>query len=184
MPAYTHPAPYESRADHEYSYRVEVDLARLLAGSHSAVPADGLVIGIHWLVQVGDEPDIKVDRQMQNCRLQLVAGQFEPVDKHSRDQLDENIAFEKRTKAAEEYREFELRESDGLNSRHQRLATAVRGGDIAATLRVLAEDLCFWAGNLKPHLIHQVAQPCGGTLFCPDQGSSTGRHRLRSLKHG
>ena len=120
------------------------------------MPAEGSEIGIHWLAQAGDKPDIKVDRQKQHCRLRLVAGRFEPVDNQSRDQLDENIAFEKRKKDAKAYSELVLREIDGQDSIRERLVTAVRVGDVAATLRVLADDLCFWAGNLKDHLLHQV----------------------------
>jgi len=148
----------EERANHAYSYTVEFDLARLLAsGNSETVPADGSVVEVHWLVQIGDEPDVKVDRQRGSCRLRLVSGVFEPVDTSSRDQLDENTAFEKRVEASESYHEFVLREIGTQDLRRERLAVAVRVGDVSATLRVLAEDLCYWAGNLKQHLLHQVS---------------------------
>ena len=148
----------EERANHAYSYTVEFDLARLLAsGNSETVPADGSVVEVHWLVQIGDEPDVKVDRQRGSCRLRLVSGVFEPVDTSSRDQLDENTAFEKRVEASKSYHEFVLREIGTQDLRRERLAVAVRVGDVSATLRVLAEDLCYWAGNLKQHLLHQVS---------------------------
>ena len=149
---------HEERADHAYSYSVEFDLARLLAGSNpETVPAEGSVISVHWLVQAGEEPDVKVARQCESCRLRVASGAFDPIDTSSRDLLDENIAFEKRAKFDKEYREFVLREIESQEHRRQHLAAAVRIGDVAKTLRIVAEDLCYWAGNLKQHLLHQVS---------------------------
>ncbi len=148
---------HEDRADHGYSYRVEFDLARLLAGkSRETVPAEGAIVSIHWLLQVGDEPDVKVDGRHDNCRLRLVSGKFEPVDTVSGDQLDENIAFKKRANAEKEYREFVLREIDDHDLILAGLAAAVRAGDVAGTLRIVAGDLCCWARNLKDHLLHHM----------------------------
>ena len=149
---------HEERADHAYSYSVEFDLARLLAGSNpETVPAEGSVISIHWLVQAGEEPDVKVDHRHDGCRLRLVSGSFEPIDTSSRDQLDESIAFEKRARFGREYGEFIVREIDIQDVIRARLAEAVRAGDVSKTLRVLADDLCYWAGNLKQHLLHHVS---------------------------
>lgn len=148
----------EERADHRYSYTVEFDLRRLLAGSDSeTIPAEGSDVSIHWLVQIGDEPHVNTDLQRDECRLRLIAGNFAPANSRSLDRLNENSAFEKRARFDEQYREFVLREIDSQDGRHQRLAEAVRDGDVGATLRVVAEDLCFWGGNLKQHMLHHVS---------------------------
>ncbi|MEQ8790066.1 MAG: hypothetical protein RIC55_27465 [Pirellulaceae bacterium] len=148
----------EERADHAHSYSVEFDPRRLLAGTNSeTVPEEGSVVSIHWLVQVGEEPDVKVDHQRESCRLRVNAGSLEPIDTCSREQLDENVAFEKRARFEKDYREFVLREIDSDDARRRRLAEAVRAGDVSQTLRVVAEDLCFWGGNLKQHMLHQIS---------------------------
>lgn len=149
---------HESRADHEYSYSVEIDLARLLNGlDPETIPAEGAVVGVHWLMQIGDTPDVSADKRLHgSCSLRNVGGRFEPANKWDSDSLDENLAFEKRAESEARYHEFTTRESEVLESRHQRLAECVRRGDVAATVRILAEDLCFWAGCLKQHLLHQI----------------------------
>lgn len=156
----------ESRADHGCSYFVEIDLDRLLTGSESVhASAEGRVVSVHWLVQEGDEPDIKVDQQEDSCRLRLVSGKFEPLDQWSRERLDETIAFDKRARFEALYRDFILREIDSQADRRERLSTAVRSGDVGLTLRIVAEDLCFWAGNLKQHLLHQVTHLAKDPFF-------------------
>src|SRR5688572_11840387 len=68
----------EERAEYGYSYTVEFDLARLLAATDpDRRPADGSVVSIHWLVQVGDEPDVEVDKRHDGCRLRIIGGAFE-----------------------------------------------------------------------------------------------------------
>lgn len=157
---------HEPRADHAYSYTVEIDLARLMQGTDPAtIPIDGDLVTIHWLVQAGDEPDVKVDRQCESCRLRLVSGSFEPIDRMSLEQLDENISFEKRARHEEEYRGFILREFESQDRRRAHLSVAVRDGDVGGVLRVVAEDLCYWAGNLVQHLLHHVSHLAKDPFF-------------------
>lgn len=150
---------HEPRADHEYSYRVEIDLSRLIQGTNpETIPAEGAKVTVHWLRQVGDEPDVSADTQLTNTvSLQNVGGRFQPANKWDADRLDENREFTQREKFAAEYRDFVLREIDTQDARRERLATAVRSGNVAGVLRVLAEDICNWAGNLKQHLLHQIS---------------------------
>lgn len=158
---------YESRADHGYSYSVEIDLARLLAGTDPETsPAENAAVTVHWLRQKGDHPDVSVDARLGNtCLLRYDGGRFEVANPHNRERLDENLAFENRAKAAKAYTEFVLREIDSQKPRYERLAAAVQAGNVAATLRVLAQDLCFWAGNLKPHLLHQLSHSAKDPTF-------------------
>lgn len=156
----------EDRADHGYSYTVEVELARLLTGKDpETVPSEGSVVSVHWLVQVGGEPDVKVDRQLDNTRFRLTSGAFEPADTSSRDDLDEKLAFAKRVKEEEEYSKFISWEIEWQGSRRERLRDAVRNGDVSVVLRVLADDLCFWGGNLRTHLLHQVTHLAKDPFF-------------------
>jgi hypothetical protein len=155
LPAIGH---YEPRAEHEHSYRVEIDLAGLLKGTNpETIPAEGAKVTVHWLRQVGDEPDISADIRLTNTvSLQNIGGRFQPADKWDADRIDENREFEKRENYQAEYRDFVMREIDNLDARRARLATAVRSGSVAGVLRVLAEDICNWAGNLKQHFLHQM----------------------------
>lgn len=148
----------DERADHGCSYSVEIDLARLLGGADPAtLPLEGALATFHWLEQVGDDPDVTVDKRLTNsCSLRNFSGRFEPANKWDADNLDEVRAFEQRARSEKEYREFVLREIDSHDVRRGRLVTAVRDGDVAGVLRVLAEDVCVWAGNLKQHCIHQI----------------------------
>lgn len=158
---------YEPRADHEYSYRVEIDLARLLKGTNpETIPAEGAKVTVHWLRQIGDEPDVSADTQLTNTvSLQNVGGRFQPANKWDADRLDETREFTQREKFAAEYRDFVMREIDTQDARRERLATAVRSGSVARVLRVLAEDICNWAGNLKQHLLHQISHLAKDPFF-------------------
>jgi len=152
---------YEDRADYGYSYSVEFDLARLL----ECGIADGAIVSVYWLVQQESEPNPNTDRRSDICRFRIAEGKIELVDSWSRDQLDENIAFEARAKLDEEYRAFVLREIDSQGDRRRRLSEAVGSGDVGATLRVLAEDLRYWAGNLKEHFFHQLLYSAKDSYF-------------------
>lgn len=149
---------HEERADHGYSYAVEIDLSRLLMGTcPETIPADGALVTVHWLQQVGDHPDVTVDKRLpHSCSLRNVGGRFQPANKWDADQLDEARAFEKRAAQETEYRDFTLREIDSRDVTHRQLVTGVREGKVADVLRVLAKDICEWAGSLKQHLLHQV----------------------------
>lgn len=146
------------RAEHGCSYSVEIDLSRLLMGTNpETIPADGALVTVHWLQQVGEHPDVTVDKRLTNsCSLRNVGGRFEPANKWDADNLDEARALEQRARFEKEYREFVLREIDCHDITHRQLATAVREGNVAAVLRVLAKDICEWAVNLKQHCLHQI----------------------------
>lgn len=157
---------HEERADHHHSYGVEFDLARLTAGASSAAPAEGAAVKVHWLVQVGDEPDVSVDTRMpRTCELHCVNGRFEPKNQWDREALDESLAFAKREKSGEEYRAFVLEEIEQREALWKRFDAAVEAGDVARQIRILAEDLCLWAKNLKPHLIHHVSHCATDPMF-------------------
>src|SRR5690606_36891027 len=100
------------RAEHGCSYSVEIDLSRLLMGTNpESIPAEGAVVTVHWLQQVGEHPDVTVDKRLTNsCGLRNVGGRFEPANKWDADNLDEARAFEQRARQEKEYREFTLRE--------------------------------------------------------------------------
>lgn len=148
----------EERAAYGHSYSVEFDLGRLLEGSDpSSIPQEGETVTVHWLLQQGEEADVSVDKRVDHCHLRLEDGRFEPSDTSSREKLDESIAFAKRAESAEQYHDFILREIEGFEARGRRLAKAVEGGSVSETLRVLAEDLRYWAGNLKPHFYHHIS---------------------------
>ena len=152
---------YEDRAEYGYSYSVEFELSRLL----NCEQADGAIVSIHWLVQLESEPNPNTDRRAESCRFRIAEGKIEPLDNWSRNQLDESIAFDSRAKLDEEYRAFVLREIDTQEDRRRRLSEAVGSGDVGATLRVLAEDLCNWAGNLKQHFFHQILYSAKDPFF-------------------
>ena len=158
---------HEPRADHAYSYTVEIDLSRLLQGKNpETVPADGATVTAHWLRQIGEEPNVSADTLLGNtCNLKNVGGRFEPANKWDANRLDENREFEQRIRFEAEYRDFVLREIDTQDARRERLATAVRSGNVAGVLRVLAEDICNWAGNLKQHLLHQISHLAKDPFF-------------------
>jgi len=155
------------RAEHGCSYWVEIDLSRLLKGTNpETIPADGALVTVHWLQQVGEHPDVTVDKRLtHSCSLRNVGGRFEPANKWDADRLDEARAFEQRARQEKEYREFTLREIDTQAARRLRLATAVREGNVSGVLRVLAEDICNWAGNIKQHLLHQVSHLAKDPFF-------------------
>jgi len=158
---------YEQRADHGCSYSVEIDLGLLLQGTDpQTLPVDGALITVHWLDQVGEQPDVKVDKRLTgSCSLRLVNGRFEPANKWDADALNESRAFEQRERFEKEHREFVLREIDSQDITRRQLATAVREGDVAAVIRVLAKDICEWAGNLKHHCLHQITHLAKDPFF-------------------
>lgn len=127
-----------------------------MAGKNpDTVPVEGAVVTVHWLRQIGDAPDVQAENSLHRSgRLRLISGVFQPFDSEGREMLDESIAFKRRADAETAYREFILKEIDTQDLRRGRLAAAVRAGDVAQTLRVLAGDICFWAFNLKDHLLH------------------------------
>ncbi|MEZ6099963.1 MAG: HTH domain-containing protein [Pirellulaceae bacterium] len=148
----------EERAAYGCSYSAEFDLSRLVAGSNTErVPQKGAIVSVHWLLQQGEEPDAAVDKRAGNCRLRLTEEGFVPLDRSSAEQLDESVVFEKRAQFVREYEEFTLKEIAGFDVQHRRVAEAVSAGSVADALRVLADDLCFWAGNLKPHFYHHIS---------------------------
>jgi hypothetical protein len=144
----------EPRAYHDYSYSVEIDLSRLLKGADpETIPAKGAKVAVHWLRQVGDKPDLRGDTLLRHpCNLRNVGGRFEPDCESDADQLDENRLFAERQEREAECGALMRREADTLVVRCDRLETAVRAGNISGVLRVLAEDICDWTGNLKEHL--------------------------------
>lgn len=156
----------EARAAYGYAYSVDFDLQRLLlGGNRDRIPLDGALISIHWLVQQDSEPDLFVDKQVGSCCLRLVGDRFEPADSSSAKQLDESIAFADREEFRKEYRDFEVREFDELEVRHQSLEEAFQVGSIADALRVLAEDVSCWAMNLKSHLYHHTLYSATDPMF-------------------
>lgn len=158
---------HQDRADHHYSYSVEIDLSRLLNGSDPATnPVNGEVVTVHWLEQLGDDPAVTVDKRLHHsCGLRRVDGRFEPANKYDADLLDENLAFERREADHKQYCDFILREIDVHDEMRARLGKSVQSGDVSSTLRVLADDLCLWAGNLKQHLLHHVSHFCKDPTF-------------------
>jgi hypothetical protein len=157
----------DERAAHGCSYSVEIDLSRLLTGTNpEMILADGGVVTLHWLEQVGEDPDVTLDKRLTNsCRLRQVNGWFEPANKWDADLLDEARTFEQRARQEMEYREFTLREFDIHDVTQRQLVTGVREGNVAAVLRVLAKDICEWAGSLKRHLLHQITHSAKDPFF-------------------
>jgi len=149
----------EPRAAHGCSHTVEIDLSRLLRGDDpNSIPADGAIVMINWMKQAGDEPKLVRNEQLgSGCDLRKVGGHFEPVDERSRRELDEQRAFEKRENEEKEYRAFSMRESEAYVERNDRAGAAVRTADVGGILRLLAEDICHWAGGLKRHVFHEIS---------------------------
>jgi hypothetical protein len=157
----------EPRADHGYSYSVDIDLFRLLKGADpETIPADGAEVAVHWLRQIGDEPDVSADTRLGNtCALKNVGGRFEPASESDADLLDESRVFAQREKREAAYLDFRRRELDTRVALCDRLATAVRAGNVGGVLRVLADDICYWAGNLKDHLLHHLTHSAKDPLL-------------------
>lgn len=158
---------YEPRADHAYSYVVEIDLSRLLQGTDpKTIPTEGTTVSVHWFHQIGDEPNASTDQRIPNT-ISLVSerGRFRPATTWDTHSLDEARAFTLREKHAAEYRVFVLREMGTSDSRRERLANAVQSGNVADVLRILGEDIRSWAVNLKPHVLHQITHLAKDPIF-------------------
>lgn len=130
------------------------------------IPGDGALVTVHWLEQLGEHPDVTVDNRLgHTCSLRNENGHFVPGNKWDADHLDEARVFEQRARFGREYREFVLRELDSQDVTRRQLGTAVREGNVAAVLRVLAKDICDWAANLKQHCLHQIAHLAKDPFF-------------------
>lgn len=158
---------HEPRADHACSYEIEFDSTCLLKGTDvETMPGEGAKITVHWLRQVGNEPDFSADKRLTNdVTLRNANGRFQPANSSDVNRFDESRAFEQREKLEAEYREFVLREADLLQQRHERLVTAVSAGSVGDVLRVLAEDIGEWARNLKHHCLHQIIHSAKDPMF-------------------
>lgn len=85
----------EERAAHGHSYSVEIDLGKLFLGADSqTLPANGAIVTIHWLEQIGQQPDIAVDNRLGRlCSLRNAGGRFELLNKSDAYLLDQNLAL-------------------------------------------------------------------------------------------
>jgi len=158
----------DSRAGFGFSYTVSFDVYQLVANiPDSSIPPDGLTFSIRWLIQKGKSPSPKNDTVLlDSARIRFLNGQFSSVDTSSQEMFDEDIAFAKRQRWAEEKKEFREQELDKHEELSRQLGKALTAGDVAETLRVLAESIAFWAKGLKKHLVDHFYFDVQDPFFC------------------
>lgn len=145
---------WDTRADYGFSYSARFNLFRLVAKIPAeAVPADGIVFTVAWLIQEGEEPALRDDTVLLNsCRVRYVNGQFTAVDSRSEELFDEKLTFARKEQWYKAKGEFETEEFRKDEELAVQLSTAISTANVGDALRVAAESLSFWARGLRQHL--------------------------------
>lgn len=166
---------WDSRAEYGFSYTVTLDLYRLVAKTpDDTIPAGGMLVSLHWLIQKGDDPVLQKDKVLDSCRVRYVDGKFTPIDQCSSNMFDEHLAFARKEQWEREGCEFRSKDFDKREELATRLSIALESGHVGNALRVFAEGLAFWANGLKRHLFdhcyHDTKNPMLRPMFQSPNG--------------
>lgn len=158
----------DQRADFGCSYSARIDLSRLAAElDNNAASSEVPMFSVHWLVQIGDEPQLREDTVLRDsCRVRYVCGRFAAVDTSSEEMFDEELTFAKKQKWLDERREFRTELIEQREELSSRLLHAAQNANVGEVLRVFAASVMQWARGLKRHLFDHFYLDAKDPLFC------------------